>query len=73
MIPKVDSATNYLSKNVYFNICHGKHSKVTARGVSWGGGYGSLKGHQKKKEKGKEGKEKKREGEKRKKKIKHDK
>ena len=26
----MDSATHYLSKNVYFNICHGKNSKVTA-------------------------------------------
>ena len=24
------SAAHYLSKNVYFNICHGKNSKVTA-------------------------------------------
>ena len=26
----MDSAAHYLSKNVYFNICHGKNSKVTA-------------------------------------------
>ena len=27
---KMDSATSYLSKNWYFNICHGKNSNVTA-------------------------------------------
>ena len=26
----MDSAAHYLSKNVYFNICRGKNSKVTA-------------------------------------------
>ena len=26
----MDSAAQYLSKNAYFNICHGKNSKVTA-------------------------------------------
>ena len=26
----MDSATHYLSKNVWFNICYGKNSKVTA-------------------------------------------
>ena len=25
----MDSAAHYLSKNVYFNICNGKNSKVT--------------------------------------------
>ena len=25
----MDSAAQYLSKNLYFNICHGKNSKVT--------------------------------------------
>ena len=30
LIPKIDSVAHFLSKNVYFNICHGKNSKVTA-------------------------------------------